>query len=119
MARMKKTEVIEALKKAGVEFDENDKYNDLYKLLKKTTTTATPEPQEKTPPAGSVHIENRRKKRNTFLSDAVRDENDRTFLNAEIVQRKYKGKLKTITTIKHCDPIDGDWLTEFIIDLKE
>lgn len=65
-----------------------------------------------------VRISNRRQKRNTFFADAVRDESDRDFLNAEIGLRKYKGKLKTVTTIKHIEPIDGEWITEFIIDLK-
>ena len=33
--------------------------------------------------------------------------------------RKYKGKLKSITTVKHCEVIDGNWRTEFDIELKE
>lgn len=58
-------------------------------------------------------------KRNIFLADAVRMERDLAFLNAEIGQRKYKGKIKSITTIKHCEVIDGNWVTEFDIELKE
>ncbi len=72
-----------------------------------------------------VHIENRRKKRNTFLADSVRDQSDRDFINTELgvtrgsgLKRKYKGKIKKVTTIKHYELIDGDFVTEFIIDLK-
>lgn len=120
MARMTKVLVIEALTKASVEFDEKGKYNDLCKLLKAQETTETPEPKtEDVALTSPVRIENRRKKRNTFLADAVRDENDKTFLNVELRKRIYKGKIKTVTTIKHYDLIDGDVVTEFIIDLKE
>ena len=70
-------------------------------------------------PARTVRIENRRKKRNMFLADAVRMEDDVKFLNKEIGKREYKGKIVKITTIKHCEVTpEGDWLTEFIIDLK-
>ncbi len=120
MARMRKAEVIAALRAAGVEVHGDEKYNDLCRLLKANTDApAKPTEQKEDAPAGTVRIENRRKKRNTFLADSVRDDDDKRFLNAEISQRKYKGKLKTITTIKHYDVIDGAWLTEFIIDLKE
>lgn len=126
MARKKKAEVIEALKAACVEFDENGKYNDLCKLLKAITApeqpterqTATEVKETAEAHPTTVKITNRIKKLNTFLADAVREERDKTFLNAEISKRKYKGKLKTITTIKHCEVIDGDWVTKFIIELK-
>ncbi len=118
MARMKKTEVIEALTKLGIEFDTNGKYNDLCKLLKAQTITAEIVVADRA--TTQIKITNRLKKRNTFLADAVRDERDREFLNKEISQRKYKGKLKDVHTIKHYEvSADGYWVTEFIIDLKE
>ncbi len=67
-----------------------------------------------------IKITNRLKKRNTFLADAVRDERDDEFLNREISQRKYKGKLLRTTRIKeYVVSADGFWVTNFIIDLKE
>jgi len=67
-----------------------------------------------------IKLFNKMPKRNTFLPNAYRDERDAIVLNAEIGKRQHKGKIKTITTIKHMD-IDkqGFWVTEFIIDLKE
>ncbi len=126
--RLKKVEVIAALKAiVGLEFDENGKYNDLCRLLKAQTATKTPEPTpEAAPLEGPIRLSNRRKKRSTFLADSVRDQSDRDFINNELgttrgsgLKRKYKGKIKTVTTIKHYDLIDGDVVTEFIIDLKE
>ena len=68
---------------------------------------------------GKICITNKIRKRNTFMGDAVRIDRDTLFLNAEIGQRKYKDRIKTITTIKHCEVNKDDfWVTEFIIDLK-
>lgn len=124
MARMTKVLVIEALTKAGVEFDVKGKYNDLCKLLKDSTPVAAiikpaESKAEDVSPTSPVRIENRRKKRNVFLADSVRDESDKTFLNAELRKRIYKGKIKKVTTIKHYDLIEGDVVTEFIIELKD
>lgn len=67
-----------------------------------------------------IKITNRLKKRNTFLADSVRDQRDAEFLNAEISQRKYKGRLLTVTTVKHyVVSADGFWVTEFVIELKD
>jgi hypothetical protein len=67
-----------------------------------------------------VHIENRIRKRNIFLADSVRNERDVAFLNKEIGQRKYKGKIVSITTIKYCEvSAEGEWVTSFDIELKE
>lgn len=66
-----------------------------------------------------IRLESRRKKRNIFLSDNYRNELDAAILNKEIGKREHKGKIKTITTIKHVDvTAEGDWLTEFIIEMK-
>lgn len=75
---------------------------------------------ENSEPPIFVHIENRLKKRNTFLADSVRNDRDTAFLNAEIGQRKYKGKIVSITTKKYCEvSSEGDWVTTFDIELKE
>ncbi len=70
-------------------------------------------------PVKQIRLENKIPKRNTFLSDTYRDERDALILNAEIGKREHKGKIETITTIKHMVvDADGFWVTEFIIDLK-
>ncbi len=118
MARMKKTEVIEALTKLGVEFDAEGKYNELCRLLKAHTGPEGPKPPALE--SKQITIVNRLMKRNTFLADAVRDQRDDEFLNREIGQRKYKGKLLRTTRIKeYVVSADGYWVTTFIIDLKE
>ncbi len=119
MARMKKTEVLEALRAIpNLEFDENAKYNDLYRLLKAQTITVDVVVADRV--LTQITIVNRLKKRNTFLADAVRDERDDEFLNREISQRKYKGKLlRTTRTKEYVVSADGYWETTFIIDLKE
>ena len=111
---MTKVQVIEALKVAGIKFDENSKYNDLHKLLKSNKDKSKP------PPARTIRLENRMAKRNVFLADSFRSERDAAILNAEIGKREHKGKIVCITTIKHMVVTpEGDWLTEFIIDLKQ
>lgn len=118
MARMKKTEVIAELTKLGVEFDVDGKYNVLCKLLKAQTTTAEVVVADRV--LTQITITNRIRKRPTFLSDSVRNERDAEFLNKEIGQRKHKGKLLRVTTIKeYVLSADGYWETKFIIDLKE
>ncbi len=117
MSRMKKAAVIIALKEAGVEFDENTKYNDLCRLLKSQQTDDILEPSAI---PNQIKIANKIKKRNTFQPDAVRNERDADFLNAEIGKREHKGKIKRITTVKEIDvDSDGYWITTFTIDLKE
>ncbi len=135
MANKSKKAVKAELRALGVEF-ETDDYRTLCNLLSEKMAGIANEISDNNevadmPVMGKVSVKglrddplqvkitNRRKRlKNMFLADAIRDENDAKFLNAEISQRKYKGKLKTITTIKHYDVIDGEWVTEFIIDLK-
>lgn len=120
MARMKKAEVIAELKALGVEFDTDD-YNELCSLRKKAIEGSLP--KESTPPTAEpkqITIVNRIRKRPTFLADSVRNERDAEFLNKEIGQRKHKGKLLRVTTVKeYVLSADGHWETTFIIDLKE
>lgn len=60
------------------------------------------------------------KKDRGFVSDTYRNELDADVLREEITKREHKGKVKTITTIKHMDlTIEGEYVTEYIIDLKE
>ena len=77
----------------------------------------TPDEEAK-PEIADVFLKNRKKKNNMFYGDSIRDEADRNFLNNELRKLQYKGKVKRVTTIKHYDPIDGDWVTEFMIELK-
>ena len=115
MARMKKAEVIEALRALGVECAEDEKYNDLCKLLKsKSDAPATSEKKLQ------IKLVNKIARRNTFLADQVRNDRDAVVLNAEIKKREHKGKIKTITTIKQMEVNkEGFYVTEFVIDLKE
>ena len=120
MARLKKEVVIAKLIELGVSVEPNAKYNDLCKLLKAKTVPDNEQtkPEEEEQPK-QIRIVNKIRKHNTFVGDAVRNDRDTTFLNHEIRQIKYKGKIKRITTIKECDVSDdGYWVTEFIIDLK-
>lgn len=119
---LKKIDVIAELKKRGAVFNQDTiSWNELRALYKATTPPcprATP-PEEPAAPTG-FRLESKIRKRNTFLGDAVRDERDKEVLHAEIGKRQYKGKIKTVTTIKHMDVTeDGFWLTEFVVDLKE
>lgn len=67
-----------------------------------------------------IKLANKIQKRNTFLADAIRNERDAEYLNATIGRREYKGKIKTVTTVKHYEvDEDGFFVTEFTIDLKE
>lgn len=57
-------------------------------------------------------------KRNTFMADKHRDERDSEVLNKAVGGREYRGKIKTITRVKHMQVSkDGFWVTDFIIDL--
>ncbi len=131
MARLKKSEVIEALNLIpGYERVEDGDYNNLCRLLKQRTKffedvptgpiashpadiTSTPKPPKQ------IRLTNSIPKRNMFRLDAIRNEKDMEVLNKELVKREHKGKIKTVTTIKHMDVIDRNWVTEFIIELKE
>ncbi len=120
MARMKKEEVIEALRAIpNFNFDENAKYNELCKMLK----NIAPEPVDPSPATANptqLTIVNRLKKRPTFLADAVRDQRDDEFLNRELSKREHKGKILRTTRIKEYEvSADGYWETKFIIDLKD
>ncbi len=117
MARLKKDEVITKLIELGVSVEPNAKYNDLCKLLKAQTT---PDNEQTAAEPKQIRIVNKIRKRNTFIGDSVRCDSDTIFLNAEIGRRKYKGKIKRITTIKeYLVSDDGFLVTEFIIDLKD
>lgn len=130
--KMKKVEVIAALKEKGIEFDEGTKYNDLCKLLKEAkASVVNSDPHALTqdglddmgdpvvkPPVEPIYLESRIPKRNIFLADSVRDERDSAVLRQEITKRVYKGKITKITTVKHMQLVDGCWLTEFVIELK-
>ena len=70
-----------------------------------------------TPPA-VVRIENRIPKKRLFLADAIRDERDRNVLNEELRKKCYRGRIVKVTTVKHYEPVDDCWLTEFEIELK-
>ena len=116
MANLSKKKVIARLVELGVNIGDETDYKKLCTMLK----DATEQMPETEPSPVNVHLESRKAKRNTFLADAVRDANDARVLNAEIGKRIYKGKIKKITTIKHIEVTDdGDWLTEFIIELKD
>jgi len=123
MARKTRVKVIEELTAREIEFDIDGKYNDLCRLLKEddkivdkiVSTNKSKKPQKPT----QIKLVSRILKRNTFLSDQHRDERDAEVLRKKIGGREYKGKLKTITTIKNMDVSDdGYWVTEFVIDLK-
>lgn len=54
------------------------------------------------------------------VSDSFRDDIDSDVLRAEVRKLGYKPKIKTITRIKHIDlTVEGEYVTEFILDLKE
>lgn len=132
MAKLKKIEVIAALKEKGIEFAEGTKYNDLYKLLKEAGPLqhsvpdgpaidlhgSYPSTEEAPPPTKELRITNSIKKNNMFLADSVRNERDMAFLNAELQKRIHKGKIVKVTTVKNYVVIDGNWVTDFIIELK-
>ena len=112
MARMKKNEVIDALNAKGVEIPDGMGYNDLCKLLKGSGDEPVIKPRQ-------IKLTNKIPKRRMFLADSIRNERDTEFLNRELRKREHKGKVTKVVTTKHYDVIDGNWLTEFIIDLKE
>ncbi len=115
---MKKPEVIKILTEAGIVFDENDNYGKLLALVRSLpgAPVVEDEPEEKS----QIKFTSKIPKRNQFLADKHRDERDAEVLRAEASKRDYRGKIKTISTIKHMDVNeDGDFVTEFIIDLKE
>jgi len=132
MANISKNAVKMELNRLGVKFD-TDNYQELCSLLKDSslkpesrdsfkddldTALATEDEAESIPVV--VRIENRIRKRNVFLADSVRNDNDERFLNAEISQRKYKGKIFAITTTKYCVVSDeGEWVTTFDIEMKD
>jgi len=114
MANRSKQAVKDELNKLGIPFDTDD-YRELCGMLE----AATVEDEQPASPV-IVHIENRIKKRPTFLGDSVRNDRDKQFLNAEISKRIYKGKIFSITTKKYCEVSDeGEWVTTFDIELKE
>lgn len=126
MPRMKKKEVIAAINAfPGKEDITDGKYNDLCNLLKMLQGgDVEPKPpillEQSVAKSPQIRFESRIPKRNMFLADAIRDERDAIALRAELTKREHKGKIKTVTTVKHMDITEnGDWLTEFIIDLKE
>ena len=119
MARMEKEQIVEDLKTLKVDFDEKAKYWDLYKLLKSVTNPDSSGDDEPAIKPRQIKLTNRIPKRRMFLGDAIRNERDTEFLNKEIGKREHKGKILRITTIKECEVIDGNWVTDFIIDLKE
>ena len=69
-----------------------------------------------------VRFENRMPKRNIFLAESYRDERDTTALNDKIRvigKQNFKRNVLCVTTIKHMVVDEqGDWVTEFIIDMK-
>lgn len=88
----------------------------------KTEATPTVGPEGKVSMAKPLEVKlvNKIQKRNIYFPDSYRDERDLKVLHAEIGKRQHKGKIKTITTIKHMEvDSDGFWVTEFIIELKE
>lgn len=66
-----------------------------------------------------VRLEHRIPYKRLFLADAVRDERDTAALHVELRKPCYKGRVVKVTTIKHYEPADGCWLTEFEIETKE
>ncbi len=130
-----KKEIMAKLTELGTKFNPSDKKATLVDLLEATAPTPvdpalkapiTIEREEKrgaTEPVkkgNTINLVSKIPKRNTFLSDSVRDERDAEVLRAEAGKREHKGKLKTITTVKHMEvSIDGFWVTEFAIELKE
>jgi hypothetical protein len=123
MANKSKNQVKEELNALGVPFS-TDNYKELCEMLTdaldSSATNIEDAPPETAPGPVIVTIVNKVKKRNVFLADSVRDENDKRFLHKEIGQRKYKGKIDQIVTIKHCERnAEGEWVTEFDIVLKD
>ena len=115
MARMTKVKVIASLKSMVVEFDEESPYKDLVALLQEKTLDVESEPAENK----RIEFSNKLPKRNTFMSDAIRDERDSEKLNAELRKREYKGKVVRTHRIKEYEVIDGFWVTNFIIEIRE
>lgn len=111
---LKKVDIITELSRLHVEYDPKAGYHALRALLKEAKTGDAPDAE-----TNIIKFENRMRKRKVFLGDAMRDERDKDVLNAELRKRIYKGKIKEIRTRKVCDPVDGYWLTEFEIELKE
>jgi hypothetical protein len=135
MANISKKEVIRRLGDFNVIIDGITDYKVLCGMLREVTTRVpveetTPEPvvQEPSPEPEPIveesmptiiHLESRIPKRNTFLADAVRDDRDAVVLNTELRNRIHKGKVVKIVTTKYAEvTADGDWLTEFDIELK-
>lgn len=113
---MKEVDIITELSRLRVDYDPKAGYHALRALLRETRAGGASEAETK---PNVIKFENRMRKRKVFLGDAMRDERDKDVLNAELRKRIYKGKIKKVTTIKHYDVIDGHWLTEFEIELKE
>lgn len=143
---MKKPELIEALRAKGAEFDENENYGRLLHLLKtlqKETpvivTPFNPEPEPETSPEKFDGFDVKYpdseeevkkepikfvskivKRDHGHVSDSFRDDIDSDALRVEVRKLGYKPKIKTITRIKHMDlTAEGEYVTEFILDLKE
>lgn len=127
MANISKKEVLKRLSDLGIETGCTD-YGVLCKMLKDAaeqhrtvvdTEESSPESVAEEVTPLNIHLESRIPKRNTFLADAVRTDRDALVLNTEIRKRIYKGKIAKITTVKYIEPVDGDWLTTFDIELKD
>ena len=122
---MKKEQVVRILTEAGIVFNENDNYGKLLALVRSLpgAPIVEDEPEEKTEEVKKpvqIKFVSKIPKRNQFLADKHRDERDAEVLRAEASKRDYRGKLKTITTIKHMNVnAEGNFVTEFILDLKE
>ena len=124
MARMKKEDVIKSLKELGVSFDIKGKYNDLCKLLKEAVKSKPNENLGNIPvlPAKPKQIKfiNKIRKRNAYLADSSRNEKDAEALRMEVRKLGHKPNIKAITTVKNYEvDDDGNYVTEFTIDLKE
>ena len=69
-----------------------------------------------------IRFGNRIAKKNIFLADHYRDEQDEKVFNnkiREIGLQNFKKNVTCITKIKHMVVDErGDWVTEFIIDMK-
>jgi len=113
---MKKADVILALTEQCVDIPEGMGYNDLCKLLKAHMDGDTPTDAA---PTRTIKLTNKIPKRNMFLADAVRNERDTEVLNQELRKREHKGKVLRTTTVKEYEVIDGHWVTNFVIELKE
>ena len=119
MARMKKDEVIAALKELGAKFDPKAAYNDLCKMLKGLKPKSEKETSDKSDEVKVIKVKNVMRKRNSYVNPSYRLERDEAELAKITSRRDLKGKIEKVVVVRHMEANkDGDLVTEMEVHLK-